>query len=45
LPKPKKLRGQICPKTVSKGEIFKNEKRPDFLQKFVKITRLKVKIS
>jgi len=46
LPGPKKIkRPNLAISSFKKGQILKNEKRPNFLQKFVKITKLKFRIS
>jgi len=46
LPGPKKIkRPNLAISSFKKGQILINEKRPNFLQKFVKITSFKVRIS
>jgi hypothetical protein len=38
-------RPNLAISSFKKGQILKNEKRPNFLQKFVKITELKFRFS
>jgi len=46
LPGPKKLkRPNLAISSFKKGQILKNEKRPNFPQKIVKITKIKFRIS
>ncbi len=45
LPGPKKFKTKFGHKLFQEGQFLKNEKRPNFLEKFVEIIRFKVRIS